>query len=221
MAIEDLQVVASDGRRWQVERVLVCSGTDVQTLFPESYRDVGLKTTKLQMLRTVPQPRDWRMGPLLASGLTLRHYASFAACPSLARLRERVARETPDLDRFGIHVMAAQHETGQVLLGDSHEYDQDIDPFYRTDIEKLILRELRRQIRLPDWTIESRWSGYYIKHGECPLVRMEPLPGVHLCVSPGGAGMTFSFGWAEQFWESTGRGRKDADTNPHAKSAET
>ncbi len=202
VAVEDRQAVASDGRRWRADRVLVCSGTDMQTLFPDSFRDVGLLVTKLQMLRTVPQPREWRMGPLLASGLTLRHYASFAVCPSLARLRKRIAQETPALDRFGVHVMAAQHETGQVVLGDSHEYGEEIDPFYRTEIEKLILRELRRQIRLPDWTIESRWSGSYVKHSARPLVRMEPTPGVHVCVSPGGAGMTLSFGWADQFWET-------------------
>ena len=97
--------------------------------------------------------------------------------------------------------MASQHDAGHVVLGDSHEYDDGITPFDNPEIEALMLRELRRQFSFPDWTIESRWHGCYAKHPSEPFCRISPRPDVTICVSPGGAGMTLSFGWAEEFWQ--------------------
>ena len=195
-------VRASDGNRWQAARILVCGGSDFETLFPQQFKEANVRKCKLQMLRTVPQPSDWSLGPHLASGLTLRHYESFQSCPSLPMLRERIARETPELDRLGIHVLAAQHNAGHVVLGDSHEYDDDITPFDRDEIESLLFRELQKQFSLPSWKIESRWSGVYAKHPTDPLMRLQPAENVSICVLPCGAGMTLSFGWADEYWEA-------------------
>lgn len=202
-AIDDSRrLFASDGRSWRAERIVVCSGSDFHTLLPQAAIDEGLRLCKLHMLRTVAQANRWRIGPHLASGLTLRHYTSFAACPALAALKQRVQRDTPELDRYGIHVMASQNDLGQVILGDSHEYDHEISPFDRSEIDELIMRELHRQFVLPDWTIESRWHGVYAKHPSRAILEIEPSPGVHVCVGPGGAGMTMSFGIAERFWSN-------------------
>jgi glycine/D-amino acid oxidase-like deaminating enzyme len=154
------------------------------------------------MLRTVAQPGGWRLGPHLAGGLTLRHYASFEACPSLPALKRRIANENPELDRYGIHVMAAQNEAGEVLLGDSHEYDQSIEPFDKQQIDELILVELRKLLELLDWTIAQRWHGIYARHATEPVFSVEVAPNVTIFSATGGAGMTLAFGLAEQFWQS-------------------
>jgi D-hydroxyproline dehydrogenase subunit beta len=132
----------------------------------------------------------------------LCHYQSFRSCRSLCELRERVAGETPAFVRHGIHVMASQNELGEVIIGDSHQYDGDITPFDSPAIDELILRYLRSLVQLPDWTIAARWHGIYTKHPALPLFVTEPQPGVHLVTAPGGAGMTMSFGWADDFWDS-------------------
>ncbi len=194
-------LLASDGRRWRAERLVVCSGIDFQTLLPKTFSDAGLKICKLHMLRTIAQAGGWRLGPHLAGGLMLRNYQPFAACPSLAKLQDRVRQETPELDEYGIHVMASQNELGQVILGDSHEYDSAISPFDRSEIDALILRELHQQFNLPDWTIESRWHGTYAKHPTQIMLESEPHERLHVCVAPGGAGMTLAFGIADRFWK--------------------
>jgi FAD dependent oxidoreductase TIGR03364 len=195
------RVRTSDRCDWEFDRTIICSGADFETLFPEVFLARGLTRCKLQMQQTVGQPRGWRLGPHLASGLTLRHYASFRVCDSLGVLRERIARETPELDHYGIHVMASQNDMGEVILGDSHEYGSAIEPFDRAVIDDLILRELRRVIRLPDWRLAGRWHGVYAKHEELPLFEAEPLTRVHVCTGAGGAGMTMAFGLAERCWE--------------------
>jgi FAD dependent oxidoreductase TIGR03364 len=200
VAVGDRVVRASDGRAWRAERIIVCGGSDLHTLYPKILHSAGLTLCKLQMLLSVPQPVSAQPAPHLASGLTLRHYASFRPCPSLPRLAARIAAEHPELDRFGIHVMASQLPSGQVILGDSHEYGSQIAPFDKAEIDDLILRESRKVFQLTDWTIRQRWNGIYAKHAELQVFEATAADGVHIFIGAGGAGMTMSFGLAERAW---------------------
>ena len=193
-------VRTAGGETWHADRVFVCSGTDFETLFPDKFAASGIRRCKLQMMRTGPQPGGWRLGPHLAGGLTLCHYKSFEVCNTLPSLKKRVAAEMADYVKYGIHVMASQTDRGEVIIGDSHEYDGDIELFDKPNIDALILDYLRSMLQLPDWQIAARWHGVYAKHPTKTFVTTEPQPGCVIAVAPGGAGMTLSFGIAEEWW---------------------
>jgi glycine/D-amino acid oxidase-like deaminating enzyme len=156
------------------------------------------------MLRTEPQPEYWRLGPSLAFGLSFRHYPTFSICDSLAALKARVAYETPELDRWHIHVMASENSTKQITLGDSHEYGLAVDIFDKTRINDLILEYAREYLRIPNFRIADTWHGVYAKHFERPFLRITPAEGVHVVTVTSGVGMTLSFGLAEQTYRELG-----------------
>lgn len=207
-SIGDGRLVTAGGEVWTAERIYVCSGDDARTLYPRQFLAAPLRRCKLQMLRTAPQPDGYRLGPHLAAGLSLRHYAAFAACPSLAQLRARIAAERPELDRWGIHALATQNAAGELVLGDSHEYAAISDAFPpggREEIDALILGELHRLLEVPDLRPARRWQGTYLKRtdGE-PCFTDVPEPGVRIVTGLGGMGMTLSFALAEQLLAQDG-----------------
>ena len=199
--VEAGELRVGDGSSHRFDEILICSGSDFATLVPEVFHGVRIRPCKLHMMRTESQPNGWRIGPHLAGGLTLRHYPNFRVCKNLERLSARIAQEAPELDRFGIHVMASQNHLGQVVLGDSHEYGDEVEPFDKCDIDGWILRELRKIIHLETWELQARWHGVYAKYTDGMFFEQLVAPGVRVFTGLGGNGMTLSFGLAEQAWE--------------------
>jgi FAD dependent oxidoreductase TIGR03364 len=194
----DSPEVYAGARACSAGRLWVCAGDELQALFPEALLALGLVRCKLQMMRSQPYGDGPRLGALLAGGLTLRHYPSFAGCPTLPALKRRIAAEMPEHDRYGIHVLASQNGQGEVVIGDSHEYGGDIEPFDKPVIDDLVLSYLNRFLALPGLRIAARWHGTYVKHPTEPYVVAQPAPGVTAVTGVGGNGMTLSFGLAEQ-----------------------
>lgn len=193
-----LPVIETSTERWQVEQVFVCSGNDFETLFPEEFAATGITRCKLQMLRTAPQSAGWQPGPALCAGLTLLHYAAFRHCVSLAALRERLCRDMPFYCEQFIHVLLSQTSLGEFTIGDHHTYGWTHDPFAYDAIDQAILSYLHTFATIPHCTIAERWIGIYpLVPGQSELV-LHPAPGVTIVNGLGGAGMTLSFGLAEE-----------------------
>ena len=190
--------------RWMAETVIICGGEDFETLFPGHYAASGITRCKLQMLRTPAQPNGWQLGPSLAAGLTLRFYPSFGVCSSLDALRKRYAAGMPEYDRWEIHVLVSQTADGALTIGDSHEYGLAVDIFNKEEIDRLIMQYAANFLRVPDLSIAERWYGVYAKHPEKPYLTMRPHESVRIVTSPGGSGMTLSFGVAEKSLASLG-----------------
>lgn len=200
----DSPILRSGNRTWNADRLFVCAGDDFQTLYPEVFIGSGITRCKLQMMRSAPIANGWRIGPMLAGGLTLRHYASFQSCPSLPRLKERIAKEVPIFDKYGIHVMASQNGVGEILIGDSHEYGDMVDPFICEEINIAITNYLSTFMQVPGLQINTRWYGVYAKHPTLPYFTASPAPNVQILVVTTGVGMTLSFGLVEKLLHSYG-----------------
>ncbi|GAB3488924.1 TIGR03364 family FAD-dependent oxidoreductase [Nocardiopsis coralliicola] len=184
---------------WRADHVFVCSGNEFQALFPEVFDRSGVRRCKLQMMRTTAQPEGWELGPALCAGLTLLHYGAYAHCTALGALRERFDRELPLHRAEGVHVLVSATAGGQVTLGDSHAYGLTHDPFERDEVDRAVLDYFAGFAALPRPEIAERWHGVYpsLPDGAADLV-VEAAPGVTVVNGLGGAGMTLSFGLAQE-----------------------
>ena len=191
--------VWSGNKSWEADLVLVCSGADFETLYPDVFEESLFTKCKLQMMRLVAQPGNWRIGPALCGGLSLIHYKGFAAAPSLAHLRQHFETTMPDYLKWGIHVMVSQNGAGELTIGDSHEYGRHLDPFDKGFINNMILGYMKQFAQYKDWTVAQSWNGIYPKltNGESHFY-CSPAPGVHVINGLGGNGMTLSFGLGEE-----------------------
>ncbi|TSD67342.1 TIGR03364 family FAD-dependent oxidoreductase [Inquilinus sp. KBS0705] len=191
--------VTSGSRTWQADEVFICSGVEFETLYPELFASLDITKCKLQMLRMVAQPGNWRIGPSLCGSLSMIHYPGFQAAPSLPALRKRYEHEYAEHLKWGIHVMVSQNPTGELTVGDSHEYGLVHDPFDKDFINQMILKYLQTFTRLKNEQVIQTWHGIYSKmtKGQTEVV-VEAEPGVTIINGLGGNGMTLSFGLCEQ-----------------------
>lgn len=195
------RVRTGDGRWHEADQVFICAGQDFETLYPLVFAESGITRCKLQMMRTAAQPA--RLGASLCAGLTLTHYKAFEKLPGLPALRKRFEAEMPEYLRWGIHVLVSQNQLGEVTLGDTHEYGLHHDPFERAELNDLVIKYLETFCRLPKPQITETWHGIYPKmtNGK-NWFHHEPEPGVTILNGLGGAGMTLSFGLAENVVKS-------------------
>jgi FAD dependent oxidoreductase TIGR03364 len=197
--IADKTVYIGNEEEYEFDIAVVCSGADFETLYPEEFAKLPLTKCKLQMLRTVPMPESFRLKTAICGGLSLLHYNSFKAAPSLPLLRQKMETERKEYLQFGIHVMAAQNGRGEITIGDSHEYGMQVDPFDRQSINKQIMDYLAGFLKISSKSIAETWHGIYPKltNGDTDIFMLVD-EGVYLLNGLGGAGMTLSFGLAEE-----------------------
>lgn len=187
--------VKTSTETWRVDKVIVCPGADFDTLYPEMFREAPITKCKLQMMKgTVAESTS--LGATLCAGLTLRHYAAFSKCKSLAAVDERYNQLSPEFEKYGIHVLLAQNNHGELIIGDSHEYGRTLEPFDRTEIDQHILKYLQTFFAVNTISITEHWHGIYPKLNGSTFMIERPEKNVVLVNGLGGAGMTLSFGLA-------------------------
>jgi FAD dependent oxidoreductase TIGR03364 len=195
---EQCLVRTADGETLTTDHVFVCSGAEYHTLFPDQFMASGLQVCKLQMMRTVPQPMV--LPHSLLSGLSIRRYPAFRACPSYRSLMEEPMEE--DLRRYGVHLLFKQSADGTIIIGDSHEYRSleeasSLQESTSVEINRLILEYAQRMVNLPTWELLQLWNGYYLIHPEHEIFTQDLGDSVHIVTGIGGKGMSTGPGFAE------------------------
>jgi FAD dependent oxidoreductase TIGR03364 len=186
-------------QHFHADLIFVCSGPDLETLYPALFADQPLTKCKLQMMRFAPSENDWRIGTSICGGLSLIHYHSFKVAPSLQKLKSRYNAEMSEYLDNGIHVMVSQNERGELTVGDTHEYALTFDPFDKTHMNNQVLSYLKTFAMSANWQMVQSWHGIYPKmtNSATELV-LHPSPNVYIINGLGGNGMTLSFGLAEE-----------------------
>ncbi|MEI8111696.1 MAG: TIGR03364 family FAD-dependent oxidoreductase [Chitinophagia bacterium] len=184
---------------YNADIICICSGADFETLFPDLFAEMPITKCKLQMLRFVSDEPNFTIGTSVCGGLSLIHYKSFSSAKTLQVLQSRYENELAEYIAAGIHVMVSQNHLGELTVGDSHEYGRTFDPFDNAAINNLILEYLETFMKSGSWKLLQTWNGIYPKmsNGETDIF-LEPKPGTFIINGLGGAGMTLSFGYAEE-----------------------
>lgn len=193
-------IVTSRGEDIAADLIIICNGYDFSSLYPHFFESFPITHSVLQMLRSYPVPKKTLP---LAAGLTFLHYPSFAGLSDLEAYRSYCEEAYAKQIEYGIHLLLSQNADGHLTIGDSHVYGTDTDPFRSEEIDQSILSYLHEVTDLPDIQIMQRWNGTYAKRTDGSNHLWEEVEsGVYVLNGPGGAGMTLSFGMAEDFCSS-------------------
>lgn len=189
----------NNGKKLTAFKAILCSGAELEWLYPEILQNSDIELVKLQMLKLFPQTGIRIPGNIL-TGLTIRRYESFQECPSFAAIK---SKEDPDTfaKKWGIHILVKQEEDGTIILGDSHEYasarhHEQPDYLLREDISRYFVEEGAKILSLKHWDIQSQWIGIYSQCATQDIFQHSIDNRVFIVTGIGGKGMTASAGFA-------------------------
>ena len=181
----------SDGEQFRSGAAVICSGSDLRSLFPDRLQSAGMQYCKLQMTRSRPVHQSRNL-PSVASPLCLRTYPAFEMAGRNAEPLESRFRQA------GVHVWLAFDRQGRIVVGDSHEYSETPpDDTLQDDIEELFLNYAGEMLVGGRPPVESRWCGVYMQSPDGGVTTIRITDRVRVVTGLGGKGMTVSPALAE------------------------
>ena len=181
---------------FRANKIFVCTGDDLSTLFPKTLARRKVTRSQLNMLRL----RD--CGPRfpfpIMSDLSLVRYDGFNALKAAGPLRTIIDQEAADARAAGVHLIVVQSADGSLVVGDSHVYSHSPLPFQDARIDQLIVKAFDDVFCWEDVEVIERWIGSYPYSPDHPWFSEEVARGVHLTLVTTGAGMSTAFAIAEK-----------------------
>lgn len=181
---------------YRAERVVVTPGTGIAGILPEIAEAHGIVQCTLAMA-LVERPAHLPAHFAMLTGTSLARYDGFTAMPGADALRAELAEREPELTACLANLMVTGIEDG-LLVGDSHAYDADYEPFLDADLSELLLSKASAVLGIERPRVLQRWLGRYSDAPGTTLVLERPDPSTSVAVVTSGVGMTLSFGIAER-----------------------
>ena len=183
------QLTSASGETFYARHALICQGHLLHQLYSAQLPLDGFKLCKLQMLELTPSNAINLCGNLL-TGRSIRRYGNFSDCPSFSELLPM----NDEAEKLGIHLLIKQTKTGNIIIGDSHEYS---DPSHSASLDfaihqrtnEIILNLFAGTMAIEKYRIHKYWNGYYAEHRDGVFAKtLAPL--IHCVTGVGGKGMT-------------------------------
>ena len=188
-------VVETSAGPVRTEKIVVCPGDDLATLYPERIAAHHVQRCKLQMLRLADPGARFRSA--LVSDLSLLRYGGYGGLPEADALRRCLQMERADALADGVHLIVTQSADGSLVVGDSHHYGHTPDPFGNETIDRLILDEFATLFgKVPP--VLARWVGTYASAPARACFRDAPHDDVRLVMITSGTGASTGFAIGEE-----------------------
>jgi FAD dependent oxidoreductase TIGR03364 len=194
--VEPGRVVTTAGTL-TADRIVVCPGDDLLTLFPDRIAAMGISRCRLHMMKVQPQA-GFRLPGSVMSDQSLVRYLGWSELPEATALKSRLLAEQPRHLTEGIHLIVVQGSDGGLIVGDSHHYEWSPSPFARGEVDELILSELHAVLNLPGAQVTERWTGTYATLPDRLMIMDAPDPSIRLVIITSGTGASTSFAIAEE-----------------------
>ena len=155
------QKIITQKRKIQFKKLIMAPGNHLKGLGREVFEKKEVQSSKLHMLRLMPDKKLKLPGGIMAD-LTLMRYPGYENLPSKKKL-DKVIKKTcrAELDN-GIHVIVVQGKDGSLTIGDSHHYTHDTHyPFENETVDNLILKKFDQVLPIGKYKVIERWVGEY------------------------------------------------------------
>jgi FAD dependent oxidoreductase TIGR03364 len=197
------RLVTAGGEKIEAFKVIVCCGHNIQMLYPELFRSSDLQLVRLQMLQ-LAQQGSMKIDGNILTGRTIRRYEGFRQCPSY----QQIVGAMPDEfgKQWGIHILFKQSPSGEMILGDSHEYldvgsgvQFSFDSY--PEVDAFMIEEAKAIFDLPNWEVTHRWQGIYSQCKQRDILNERISDRIRVITGIGGKGMTGAAGYSEKVIE--------------------
>lgn len=155
------QKIITQKRKIQFKKLIMAPGNHLKGLGREVFEKKEVQSSKLHMLRVMPDKKLKLPGGIMAD-LTLMRYPGYENLPSKKKL-DKVIKKTcrAELDN-GIHVIVVQGKDGSLTIGDSHHYTHETHyPFENETVDNLILKKFDQVLPIGKYKVIERWVGEY------------------------------------------------------------
>lgn len=192
----ELPVVHTSRGTLQAEHCVVCPGSDLHSLYPDTLAQAKAKLCTLNMMRVMPK-KDFKLNAAVMSDLSFARYDGFAQLPEAQGLITLLDDIQSAERKAGVHLIVVQSADGSLIIGDSHDYSDRELPFREVRLDELIINEFHQVMDIGEIDIVQHWLGVY-PSGDDVVFTASPEKGVVIGSVTGGTGASTGFAFGEE-----------------------